>query len=101
MGALVPKEAKITRYSSEDERKKVEAEANLLYWADSLMSLANSWIQVQIAQRTDPCPLTIPQLCFVHGGVALAEAAYHTHEAGKLLYQPHTTYLIEELILRH
>ena len=49
---VVTKEAKITRYSFEDERRKVEAEANLLYWADSLMTLANSWIQAQIAQRT-------------------------------------------------
>ena len=78
---LVPKEAKITRYSYEHERRKVEAEANLLYWADSLMSLANSWIKTQIAQRTnegDPCPLTIPQLRFVRGGVALVQDACHT-----------------------
>jgi hypothetical protein len=39
---VVPKEAKITCYSYEDEQRKVEAEANLLYWADSLMTLANS-----------------------------------------------------------
>ena len=45
------------------------------------MSLANSWIQAQIAHHnncnhdinSNPCPLTIPQLHFVHenhGGVA-------------------------------
>jgi hypothetical protein len=71
---MISKEAKITRYSFEDEKKKVEAEANLLYWADSLMTLANGWIKAQINQRTnnsDPCPLTIPQLRFVHGGVIL------------------------------
>jgi hypothetical protein len=60
---VVPKGAKIMRYSYEDEQRKVEAEANLLYWADSLMTLANGWIQAQIAQCTingNPCPLTIP-----------------------------------------
>jgi hypothetical protein len=46
---VVPKEAKITRYSYEDKWRKAEAEVNLLYWADSLMTLANSWIQAQIA----------------------------------------------------
>ena len=40
---VVPKEAKIARYSYEDEQRKVEAEANLLYWADLLMSLANGF----------------------------------------------------------
>ena len=100
---LVPKEAKITRYSYEDERRKVEAEANLLYWADSLMSLANGWIQTQIAQRTvnnDPCPLTIPQLRFVRGGVASVQGGYHSLQvgAGKVFYQPNATYLIEEVI---
>jgi hypothetical protein len=98
---VVSKEAKITRYSFEDERRKVEAEANLLYWADSLMSLANGWIQTQIAQRNrdgDPCPFTIPQLRFVRGGVASFQGAYNTHEPGKLFYQPNATYLIEEVI---
>lgn len=97
----VPKEAKITRYSVEDERRKVEAEANLLYWADSLMSLANSWVQAQIAQRAnngDLCPLTIPQLRFVRGGVALVQGGYQTPELGKLFYQPNAAYLIEEII---
>ena len=56
---MVPKEAKIKRYSFVDERRKVEAEANLLYWADSLMSFANSWIQAQITQRTN---MVIPVL---------------------------------------
>ena len=80
---LVTKEAKIKRYSYEDERRKVVEEANLLYWADSLMSLANDWIKTQIAQRTnngDPCPLNIPQLRFVRGGVALVQGGYHTPE---------------------
>ena len=98
---VVPKEAKIMRYSLEDERRKVEAEANLLYWADSLMSLANSWIQAQIAQRTncgDPCPLNIPKLRFVRGGVASVQGAYHKAELGKLYYQPSATYIIEEPI---
>lgn len=98
---VVSKEAKITRYSFEDERRMVEAEANLLYWADSLMSLANSWIEAQIAQRTnigDPCPLNIPRLRFVRGGVASVQGGYHTAELGKLFYQPNTTYLIEEVI---
>ena len=70
-------------------------------WADSLMSLANSWIKTQIAQRTnegDPCPLTIPQLRFVRGGVALVQDACHTREPGKLYYQPKATYLIKEVI---
>ena len=56
--SLVPKEAKIKHYSFVDEQKKVEAEANLLYWADSLMLFANSWVQAQISQCTnngDPC----------------------------------------------
>jgi hypothetical protein len=95
------KEAKITRYSYEDERRKVEAEANLLYWADSLMLLANSWIHAQITKRTsngDLCPLTIPQLRFVRGGVASFQGGYHTHEPGRLFFQPNATYLIEEVI---
>ena len=102
---VVPKAAKIKRYSFEDERRKVEAEANLLYWADSLMLLAYSWIEAQIAQRTnngDPCPLTIPQLPFVHGGVASVQGGlgFNTPEftGRKLFYQPNATYLIEELI---
>jgi hypothetical protein len=98
---VVPKAAKISRYAFDDERKKVEAEANLLYWADSLMSLANSWIQAQITQRNtngDPCPLIIPQLRFVRGGVASVQGGYHTPTSGKLFYQPNTTYLVEEVI---
>ena len=99
---MVPKEAKIKRYSFVDERRKVEAEANLLYWADSLMSFANSWIQAQITQRTnngDPCPLTIPRLRFVRGGVASVQGGYHgSSEVGKLFFQPSSTYLIEEVI---
>ena len=97
---VAPKEAKVTRYSFKDEQRKVEAEANLLYWADSLMLLANSWIQAQIAQRhgTDPCPLTIPRLRFVRGGVASVQGRCHTADAGKIYIRPNATYLIEELI---
>ena len=74
-----------------------------MYWADSLMTLANGWIQAQIAQRTidnDACPLTIPQLRFVRGGVASVQGGYHSFqvEAGKVFYQPNATYLIEEVI---
>ena len=100
--SLVPKEAKIKCYSFVDERKKVEAEANLLYWADSLMSFANSWIQAQISQRTnngDPCPLAIPELRFVRGGVASIQGGCHsTSGVRKLFFHPSTTYLIKELI---
>ena len=102
-GVPVLKEAKITHYSYEDEQRKVEAEANLLYWAESLMSLANSWIQAQTGQCTingDPCSLTIPQLCFVYGGVASVQGGYNSFQVkdGKVFYQPNPMYLIEEVI---
>ena len=101
--SVVPKVEKVKRYGARDDQRKVEAEANLLYWANSLMSLANSWIEAQITLRTnngDPCPLTIPRLRFVHGGVASVQAASgcNTSEPGKFFYQPQATYLIEEVI---
>ena len=101
--SVVPKVEKVKCYGARDDQRKVEAEANLLYWAKSLMSLANSWIEAQIALRTnngDPCPLTIPRLRFVHGGVASVQAASgcNTSEPRKFFYQPQATYLIEEVI---
>jgi hypothetical protein len=44
--------------------------------------------------------VTIPQLRFVHGGVASVQGGYHFLyvEAKKVFYQPNTTYLIKEVI---
>ncbi|KAJ7775967.1 hypothetical protein DFH07DRAFT_983119 [Mycena maculata] len=87
----------VTRYSYADEYALTVQEANLLYWASSLMGFTYSFINHFIANTPVEPPFNIPQLCFVHAGVAVV----HDQVSGTNVANVssiHRTYLLEELI---
>jgi hypothetical protein len=65
---------KIACYSLVDELSKLFREANVLYWAKSLLKLTYDFIDRCIASSSEPPPFLIPRVRFVEAGLALA---YH------------------------
>ncbi|KAJ7750708.1 hypothetical protein DFH07DRAFT_961305 [Mycena maculata] len=87
----------VTRYSYADEYALTVQEANLLYWASSLMGFTYSFINHFITNAPEEPPFDIPQLRFVHAGVAVA----HDQVSGTNVANVSSirrTYLLEELI---
>ncbi|KAJ7116196.1 hypothetical protein C8R43DRAFT_1154884 [Mycena crocata] len=87
----------ITRFMPADEFRKTIMEANVLAWAVSLMTFTYSFIHHFIANSSDPLPFDIPEVRFVHAGVALVHEHITTPTAGSkstIL----RSYLIEEKI---
>ncbi|KAF8217982.1 hypothetical protein K438DRAFT_1747225 [Mycena galopus ATCC 62051] len=87
----------ITRLTPTDEYKKTLMEANILQWAVSLMTFTFSFIHHFIGKSRHPPPFDIPDVRFVHAGVALV----HQPSLGPIAKTQSTicrSYLVEELI---
>ncbi|KAJ7795511.1 hypothetical protein B0H14DRAFT_3495846 [Mycena olivaceomarginata] len=86
-----------TRFLPADEHAMIIQEANLLYWASSLMDFTYSFIHLFLSNADEEPPFTIPQLRFVHAGVAVS----HDQVAGNNISNTSSirrTYLVEEFI---
>jgi len=78
-----PSHYKIGRYTLADEVPKLLKEANILYWARSLLQLTYDFINRSIANASQPPPFKIPQVRFVDAGLAFAYGpAAHTSKVG-------------------
>ncbi|KAJ7348304.1 hypothetical protein DFH08DRAFT_698194, partial [Mycena albidolilacea] len=87
----------MTRFLPADEHAMIIQEANLLYWASSLMDFTYSFIHLFLSNADEEPPFTIPQLRFVHAGVAVS----HDQVAGNNISNTSSirrTYLVEEFI---
>ncbi|KAJ7841524.1 hypothetical protein B0H14DRAFT_3457471 [Mycena olivaceomarginata] len=60
----------VVRFAPADEYARAVQEANLLYWAASLMELTYSFIHCFLSKSSADPPFEILQLRFVHAGVA-------------------------------
>ncbi|KAJ6586225.1 hypothetical protein B0H10DRAFT_2198072 [Mycena sp. CBHHK59/15] len=90
-----PKAWVINRRMPEDEFRKILMEANVFQWAISIMTFTYSFIEHFLEKSPNPPPFPIPEICFVHAGVALV----HQQDAGPLGNKKATicrSYLIEE-----
>ncbi|KAJ6474356.1 hypothetical protein C8R45DRAFT_834944, partial [Mycena sanguinolenta] len=86
-----------SRFPPADEHAMAIQEANLLYWASSIMDFTYSFIHLFLSSTDEEPPFTIPQLRFVHAGVAVS----HDQVAGTNLSNTSSirrTYLVEEFI---
>jgi len=95
----MPKGFAYGRYVVADELPKLFREANVLYWAGSLLQFSYDFIDHCIARSTEPPPFHIPRLRFVNAGLALsyAQTVHATTEKSKPS-SPRAGFLIEELI---
>ncbi|KAJ7254577.1 hypothetical protein C8J57DRAFT_1076118, partial [Mycena rebaudengoi] len=72
-------------------------EANLLYWADALMSFTYSFIDKTLAELPGPPPFIIPRLRFVDAAVAVSHEPLSGNNIANI--SPiRRTYLLEEFI---
>ena len=63
---------KIGRFALADELPKLFKEANVLYWAKSLLQFTYKFIDGCLASASDPGPPCIPRLRFVEAGLAFS-----------------------------
>ncbi|KAJ6448085.1 hypothetical protein C8R47DRAFT_999607 [Mycena vitilis] len=86
----------INRLMPVDEHRKIIMEANVLLWATSIMVFTYSFIWHFVKNSPHPPPFEIPEIRFVHAGVAIL------HEQGRQLNTSKSaisrSYLVEELI---
>ncbi|KAJ7643018.1 hypothetical protein DFH06DRAFT_999447 [Mycena polygramma] len=86
----------INRLMPLDEHRKIIMEANVLLWATSIMVFTYSFIWHFVKNSPHPPPFEIPEIRFVHAGVAIL------HEQGRQLNSSKSaiscSYLVEELI---
>jgi len=89
------------RYTIADELPKPFREANVLYWASSLLTFAYEYIDHCISASSEPPPFYIPRLRFVEASLALSYNQVHLAggpgQKSKLL-SPRAAFLVEELI---
>ncbi|KAG2352477.1 hypothetical protein BDR07DRAFT_1480291 [Suillus spraguei] len=88
----------IGRYTISDELPKLFREANVLYWARSLLTFAYEYIDHCVANSSDTPPFHIPRLRFVEAGLALSHDHTQPGHKSKSLTMPRAGYLVEELI---
>ncbi|KAG1780739.1 hypothetical protein EV702DRAFT_964224 [Suillus placidus] len=90
---------KIGRFPVADELPKLFKEANVLYWASSLLQLTYDFIDHRLASYCPP-PSPIPQVRFVEAGLALAfvQGPTAASKPGSRTCPIHACYLLEELI---
>ncbi|KAG1790000.1 uncharacterized protein HD556DRAFT_1446572 [Suillus plorans] len=91
---------KIGRFSSIDEIAKLGKEANVLYWAHSLLQLTYAFIDHCIASSEEPPPFDIPRVRFVDAGLAISYSQRDSKptKAGSKTGSSCVGYLVEELI---
>ncbi|KAG1906480.1 uncharacterized protein F5891DRAFT_941530, partial [Suillus fuscotomentosus] len=83
-----------------DEMVKLFREANVLYWAGSLLQFAYDFIDHCLYCSSEPPPFDIPHLCFVDAGLAVSYVQpppTTSHQKSKVNI-PQYGYLVEELI---
>ncbi|KAF8120877.1 hypothetical protein EV363DRAFT_1589260 [Boletus edulis] len=83
----------IQRYTLSTDLSKLFREANILYWAKSLLDLTYTFVDAAIKSSAAAPPFIVPQLRFVHAGLALAQSSASKSVTG--------VYLVEEKILCH
>ncbi|KAG1830417.1 hypothetical protein EV424DRAFT_1315609 [Suillus variegatus] len=88
----------IGRYTIGDELPKLFREANVLYWARSLLTFAYEYIDHCVANSSDTPPFHIPRLHFVEAGLTLSHDHTQPGHKSKSLTMPRAGYLVEELI---
>jgi hypothetical protein len=87
----------VVRFAPADEYARTVQEANLLYWAASLMEFTYSFIHRFLSKSSADPPFEIPQLRFVHAGVAVShDQAIGTNISNTTSIR--RTYLVEEFI---
>ncbi|KAK7041275.1 hypothetical protein R3P38DRAFT_349022 [Favolaschia claudopus] len=86
----------LNRLTSADEHSKILMEANVLFWATSIMNFTYSFIYHFIQSSSERPPFEIPEIRFVRAGVAIV----HDQSTGPttLKCSISRTYLIEERI---
>ncbi|KAJ7432411.1 hypothetical protein B0H11DRAFT_2380901 [Mycena galericulata] len=87
----------VSRYPPVDDYAHTLQKANLLYWGSSIMDFTYSFIQHFISKTAEKPPFDIPELRFVHAGVAVS----HEQVAGNNVATASSirrTYLLEEFI---
>jgi hypothetical protein len=90
---------KIGRYTLADEIPKLLKEANVLYWARSLLQLTYDFISRCLANVSQPPPFEIPQVRFVDAGLAFAYGPVALpSKVGSKSSSARAGYLVEELI---
>ncbi|KAJ7077313.1 hypothetical protein B0H15DRAFT_805289 [Mycena belliarum] len=88
----------INRLMPMDEFRKTIMEANVLQWASSIMTFTYSFIYHFLENSPTPPPFEIPDIRFVHAGVAVIYEQQATGPAANPQSKICRTYLIEELI---
>ncbi|KAG1786134.1 uncharacterized protein HD556DRAFT_1313689 [Suillus plorans] len=91
---------KIGCFSSIDKIAKLGKEANVLYWAHSLLQLTYAFIDHCIASSEEPPPFNIPRVRFVDAGLAISYSQRDSKptKAGSKTGSSCVGYLVEELI---
>ena len=93
-----------TRYTLKDKSNILYREANVLYWAKSLLKMTYEFIDRAIDNNKVAPPFEIPRVCFVDAGLLLAhsDVSVVTTEGASQAAKPtgtvSTVYLAEELI---
>ncbi|KAG6370500.1 hypothetical protein JVT61DRAFT_11413 [Boletus reticuloceps] len=86
------------RLSVPDELEKLYREANILYWAKSLLQLTYDFIDRAISKAATLPPFDIPRLCFIDAGLLLAVKPNENNAKSSGTANVQTPYLAEELI---
>lgn len=81
----------IGQYAIKDEMVKLFREANVLYWAGSLLQFAYEFIDHCLYCSSEPPPFDIPCLHFVDAGLAVS---YHNHHLLHLIKNQRQTSLV-------
>ncbi|KAG2740924.1 hypothetical protein P692DRAFT_201727498, partial [Suillus brevipes Sb2] len=91
---------KIGHYALADVVKMLIKEANIIYWAQSLLQLTYNFINYSITSTSEPLSFNIPQVHFVDAGIAFAFGPLPMSKAGSksLASSARAVYLVEELI---
>ncbi|KAG1784918.1 uncharacterized protein HD556DRAFT_1314653 [Suillus plorans] len=91
---------KVGCYAVANELSKQFKEANVLYWANSLLDLTYAFVNRCVAASSAPPPFEIPRLCFVHAGLALSflPGQMIVTKLGAKPCSIRTAFLLEELI---
>ncbi|PPQ85881.1 hypothetical protein CVT25_015773, partial [Psilocybe cyanescens] len=83
-------------YPAADEKIKILNEAKLMGWAVSLLHLAHSFINQFLKTAEISPPFQIPNLCFVHAGIAFAQKEIDA--IGSAHSSLRASYILKELI---
>ncbi|KAG2739151.1 hypothetical protein P692DRAFT_20756559 [Suillus brevipes Sb2] len=91
---------KVGCYAVADKLSKQFKEANVLYWANSLLDLTYAFVNRCVAASSNPPPFEIPRLRFIHAGLALSflPGQMIIAKPGAKPCSVYAAFLLEELI---